>query len=704
MTHVSWILVGLIVLVIPGDVLAATTFNVDVSLTPSHAVPSTLFGQMFEDINSGDGGLYGECMFSPIVYSLLHLLTFSSAAESRISASDTEYALMNARLIERNADERTDTTAALDPWAAIGEAQLTVIADPKPVSSALPNSLQVTVPAGTSGSVGFSNSGFWGIKVESSWTYNASFYFRFPSASTFTGKLNVALQTTSGRVLASNSISVRGSQTGWTHVSLSLRPSTTAPNTDNVFAVTIEPTRGDTETAINFAMFSLFPPTFKNRPNGMRIDIAETLAEMGPAFFRFPGGNNVGQTTATRWQWNATVGSLLDRPGRVGDWGYVNTDGLGLLEYLNFFEDVGMEPIMAVWSGYSLGGTSLPENELAPYIQQAADQINFVIGEPGTSPPASLRASLGHPEPFALRFVEVGNEDFFAADTYPYRWRDFAGNLSALFPNITFIATTDAFSPIISPDPQAYDVHVYQTPGWFIQNAFYYDSFERNSTKYFEGEYAAISTNASNIFGTPDQGRLLFPDMQSASGEATFMTGLERNSDIVFAASYAPLLQHVNDSQWTPDLVSFDAGNVYRSTSFFVQKVHSSIAEKLKSPKTYQWLQLFSLNKGDEYLPTTLPDPAGTVFWSAVRNTTSQEVILKVANAGADEAAVVFQLPFTSVAESGTLQQLHGDPTASNTPEQPNSVAPVTSKIATGKVLNFTAPAFSVSVISVQVK
>lgn len=132
---------------------------------------------------------------------------------------------------------------------------------------------------------------------------------------------------------------------------------------------------------------------------------------MKPAFFRFPGGNNLeGQTFATRWQWNATVGPLLDRPGRVGDWGYVNTDGLGLYEYLIWFEDVGMEPFMAVWAGYSLDGESIAEGDLEPYIQQAIDQINFVIGDPATSAPAALRAQLGHPEPFTLHYVEVGNE------------------------------------------------------------------------------------------------------------------------------------------------------------------------------------------------------------------------------------------------------------------------------------------------------
>ncbi|GJJ10700.1 hypothetical protein Clacol_004927 [Clathrus columnatus] len=151
------------------------------------------------------------------------------------------------------------------------------------------------------------------------------------------------------------------------------------------------------------------------------------------------------------------------------------------------------------------------------------------------------RAALGHPAPFELNYVEVGNEDFFST-TYPYRWRDFVGNLSAAYPAITFIATGYTFNPPLTPNPQAWDIHVYQTPEWFAQNAFIYDGFERNGTKYFEGEYAAISTNAGNLYGTPAEGRLTFPTMQSAAGEAAFMTGFERNADIVFAASYAPLL------------------------------------------------------------------------------------------------------------------------------------------------------------------
>ncbi|KAG7091754.1 hypothetical protein E1B28_008155, partial [Marasmius oreades] len=268
----------------------------------------------------------------------------------------------------------------------------------------------------------------------------------------------VSLQSSSGQVLASSTVSLSGSQTRFARQSVVLTPSTSASDTNNKFVVTVDGAAASGRT-IRFTLFSLLPPTFKNRPNGLREDIAEALQEMGPKFFRFPGGNNIvrgillvlltiktanteisrsqkGQTVAQRWQWNNTVGPLENRPGRAGDWGYINTDGLGLFEYLQWCEDVGMEAIMAIWSGFALGGTSVSPNQLGPFIQQAADQINFVIGDPTKSAPAAVRSSLGHPAPFKLNHVEVGNEDFFAASTYQGQWSAIVQALQPQFPNI----------------------------------------------------------------------------------------------------------------------------------------------------------------------------------------------------------------------------------------------------------------------------
>ncbi|KDR72485.1 hypothetical protein GALMADRAFT_749117 [Galerina marginata CBS 339.88] len=622
--------------------------TVTVSATASHPIPSTMWGQMFEDIShSGDGGLYAE---------LLQNRAFQMVTPG--------------------------TAAALAGWNAIG-ANITVIADRAPVSSALPNSLQLNIPAGNANGLGFANTGLSGIQVISHTNYKASFYYRFQTASKFRGTFSITLQDGVGTVLDVQKVSVSGTQTTWKQVKVTLNTNITPGSSANMFAITVNGNSVAGEQ-INFAMLSLFPPTFKNRENGMRADIAQALADMKPSFFRLPGGNNLeGQAIASRWQWNNTVGPLVDRPGRLGDWSYINTDGLGLMEYLNWCEDLGMEAIMAVWAGYAVTGISLPEDQLPPYIQQAIDQINFVIGDPAKSEAAAMRASLGHPKPFPLKYVEVGNEDFFAATTYVYRWHDFVTALQAEFPDLHFIATSDVGSPTLTPKPTEYDVHVYQTPTWFAQNSFFYDTFARDGTHYFEGEYAAISTNPNNIFGSTAQGRLTFPTMQSAAGEAAFMTGLERNSDIVFAASYAPLLGHVTNNQWTPNLLAFDAGSVYKSTSYFVQ-------------------QLFSVNRGDEYLPSTLPDQAGTVFWSVVRNTPSKEIIIKISNTASTATTLTFILPFKSVSSKGSLQLLTGTAASSNTPTNPNLLAPVTSSVITGQTFNYTAPAVSVSVLTIK--
>ncbi|KAJ7201645.1 alfa-L-arabinofuranosidase precursor [Mycena pura] len=614
----------------------AVAVTVTVSATASHPIPTTLWGQMFEDISSGDGGLYAE---------LLQNRAFQQVTPN--------------------------TAAALNAWHSINGAAMAVVADPVPVSSALPNSLQVRVPTGKTGPVGFGNEGYFGIKVTGApgTAYTASFHYRFPAASSFRGTATVALQTSTGAPLVSTTVTLSAATTAWQFVNVVLHPKVSASSTANNFTVTLDGAAASGQT-VNFAMFSLFPPTFKNRPNGMRVDIATVLSEMGPSFFR---GNNLGQTVDQRWQWNATVGPLLNRPGRVGDWGYINTDGLGLMEYLNWCEDLGMQAIMAVWSGFALGGTSVAEDQLGPYIQQAIDQVLHT----------ALRASLGHPEPFPLTYVEIGNEDFFAPSTYTYRWHDIVTALEAEFPKLKFIATSDTFSPILSPNPLQYDVHVYQTPTWFAQNSFFYDGFE--------GEYAAISTNASDIFGTPADGRLTFPTMQSAvcsSGEAAFMTGLERNADIVFAASYAPVLNHVANSQW----VRHVSPQISLASSTYTHRA-SEFATDLRSSGNV-------LNRGDEYIPSTLPNATGTLFWSVVRKTSNQEIIIKISNTVGTAAPVTFVLPFATVARTGTAQVLSGAAAASNTPTTPAAVVPKNSTITTGKTFTYNAPGFSVSVLT----
>ncbi|KAF9456916.1 glycoside hydrolase [Collybia nuda] len=641
-----------------GSSLSAT-FNVAVQSTASHAMPDTLYGLMYERKpyspfqtvrylkrtyrslqHSGDGGLYGE--------------------------------LLRNRAFQIKTPGTTD---ALEAWAALNSAsRISVVKSSTPVSSGLPNSLSLSIPSGTTGTVGFSNAGYWGINVQSSWKYPGMLYYRFPSppSSTISGTFTIALQSSSGAVLGSTT-GAFSSSGGWKQIFFTLAPGTTASNDNNLFVVS---TNGATIAGqtIEFSMFSLFPPTFNSRANGFRMDLSQALLDLKPSFFRFPGGNNLeGQTAASRWNWKNTILDRLERPGRMGDWSYVNTDGMGLYDYLQWIEDMGMQSIMGVWAGYSLDGTSLPSSALGPYIQDAIDQINFAIGDPATNQWAAKRSAMGHPAAFKLKYVEIGNEDNFAGSSYnSYRWHDFATALSAAFPQITFIATsaTSGNVPSISPAPKAWDLHIYNNPAWFRGGSYNFDILARNGLQFFQGEYAATNSDSG--------ARLTYPTIDGAVAEAAYMTGFDRNSDIVFAASYAPLLNNVNSTQWTPNLVSFTASKVIKSTSYYIQ-------------------QMFSLYKGNQYLPSTTNQASTPVQWSVTRDSTNNNVI----NTATSSNTVVFTLPFGTINSAGTGTVLSGNSGASNTPTNPNAVVPRSITFTAGKTITYNAPALSASVLIV---
>ncbi|KDQ21500.1 glycoside hydrolase family 51 protein [Botryobasidium botryosum FD-172 SS1] len=604
---------------------------------------------MFEDINhSGDGGLYAE---------LLQNRAFQGVTPG--------------------------TSAALTAWTAVGGGQISVIKDSGPVSSALPNSLQFIVPSTATSSVGFKNTGYWGMKVQQGLTYKASFYAKLPSASSLSGSITVSLVGSSGQVLASGTIS--GLTTAWKQYQLSLTATASGANANNAFQLTVDGAQNRGKT-INFSMFSLFPPTFKNRANGMRTDIAQPLADIKPSFFRFPGGNNIeGQSIATFWNWTNTIGPLVNRPGRPGDWGYYNTDGLGLLEYLNFCEDTGMEPIMAVYAGYSLDGSSVPQADINKYVQHAINQINFVIGDASTNQYAAMRSQYGHPTPFKLEYVEIGNEDFFREDTYQaYRWAAFKNGIQAAFPQLKLISTA-SYGLKLSPAPSFIDLHVYQTPEWFIQNNEIYKSrsaYPLTGPHILEGEFAVTATNSSCLYGPISCGRLDFPSLRGSVAEATFMAGLERDSNLVFGACYAPLLQNINSAQWTPDLVSFDATNTILSTSYYVQ-------------------QMFSANRGDTILVTTASTPQNPLFWVVSKNSQTKQVFVKLTNTGTQASALTLNFTDLTIGSSGQATVLtNSNYNAKNTPQAPRTVVPTTSTITAGKQFTYNVPAQSVVVLA----
>ncbi|QRW09227.1 alpha-L-arabinofuranosidase [Ceratobasidium sp. AG-Ba] len=629
------------------------SINIQVTKNVAHSIPSTLYGWMWEDINhSGDGGLYAE---------LLQNRAFQVV--------------------------QPHTSGALAGWAAYNKATLDVTNGTPGVSSALPNSLQVTVPSGTSGATGFQNTGWWGIKIQSGSTYTGSFYVK---SSSYTGSITVALVSTSGQTFATTTVS--GVTSSWKKFTFSFTPSTSAPNTSNVLRFTMDGASASGKT-LNFGLFSLFPPTFKGRANGMRADLAEALAASKPGVFRFPGGNNLeGSSPATRWKWNETIGPLENRPGRQGNWGYANTDGLGLMDYLNWCEDIGAEPILGIYAGLSLGNPNpvVPQSQIQAYVQDAINEIQFITGDANTNQWAKLRAQYGRSAPWKLKYIEIGNEDFFGSDTYQsYRWAAFVNGLKAAFPNSGFeyLATTYP-STQLNPAYTYIDQHTYNVPAWFIQHAFDFDNYSRSGAKVFYGEYAVTSTNPDCIYGSVSCGRLAYPTLQGAVAEAAFMTGLERNSDVVFASAYAPTLSNVASTQWTPNVASFDAGAMVKSPSYYVQ-------------------QMFGSNRGTEVIKTT-PAPSSSValHWVVSHDANSQTVYIKASNTATSQYTANFALGFpVSTGSIGLTLLTASSITASNTLSNPNAVVPKTSTISVNSgatSFSYTFPASSVAVFAIK--
>ncbi|KAH9825343.1 family 51 glycoside hydrolase [Melampsora americana] len=561
--------------------------NVTLSVKPTHRIPN-LYGMMYEDINhSGDGGLYAEL-------------------------------LRNRALQAKNPNK--NQAAALEAWSATKGIGLKAVDLSKslPLSKALPNALEITVKAG--------------IKVDSKWDYTASFFARIAKKGEANCgpqmSINLSSKSKSATIFADKAVKTPCLNEKWQRFEVKLRPSHSAKDAKNVFKIKFKSTSKKDEV-IYITLASLFPPTYKNRKNGVRIDLAEATAELKRSFFRWGGNNIEGYSATDRWLWYQTVGPLTDRPGRKGNWGYENTDGFGLFEVLQFCEDLKMEFIGSVWAGLSLSPfKSVPENEIGKYIPEAIDMINFIQG-PVSTKQGALRAKLGHPAPFKMRYVEIGNEDFFDAKTYGYRWKHFATALAKEFPHLKFIATTLPNTPELSPTPFGWDIHTYRQPQGYSGKTQEYDSYSRKGPKIFQLEFAANGPKLGK--GPPS------PTLEGAISEAAYMTGFERNSDIVEGIAYAPTYCNVQTpeaSQWHPNLIDFDALKVIRSPSYYVQK-------------------LFAKYLGDRYLPSNLPAKDGQAFWSATVNSSDGTVFLKLVNVdpkSPHEFNIGF--PFTAVKRS----------------------------------------------------
>jgi alpha-L-arabinofuranosidase len=529
---------GLLLASLPALAGDRATLDIDAG-KPGVAIPPRFFGLMTEEINHAyDGGLYAE---------LIQNRTFQDS---------------------------TRTPAALPVhWSVVGSGRATADTN-RPVNAALPISLRLDL---SGGELGVANDGFWGIPVRPDTAYTASFYAR--CAGGFSGPIEASIRIDEGdaTVASASANSISGT---WKKYTLKLKTGPNAPTTAKARFVLSAHGTGQ----IWLSNVSLFPPTYQNAPNGLRPDLMKLMADLRPKFIRLPGGNYVeGSRFADRFNWKQMIGPVDQRPGHQGCWGYRSSDGFGLPEYLLWCKQLGAEPVLAVFAGYVLNGDHVKAGspEMAIYTQEALDEIEYVSG-PATSPWGRRRAADGFPDPFPLRYVEIGNEDWFdRSGSYDGRFTQMAKAIRKRYPRLKIIAT----APVKSFKPDLYDDHFYRSPRQLFQMATMYDlpagtpppltfngggfnGRQPGGIKTFVGEWAAQE-------GRPT------PNLRSALADAAFVMGLEKNSDAVVMECYAPLLVNVSPAdpekgyprawQWNTNLIGYDALRSFGSASYYAQ-------------------------------------------------------------------------------------------------------------------------------------
>lgn len=611
---------------------ANPTLSIDLRQAKAKVSPA-LYGLMTEEINySYDGGLYGE---------LVRNRTFQ--------------------------DGQRNSTAHWFPYE-LGDAEASMKVDPATgPSAALPLSVAVTIANATAkNQAGIANEGYWGIPLRPKTVYRGSFYAK--ASDPAIGPVSIALiNDDTGK---GPQTTVPALTTQWKRYEFTLVSGDLPVSRDNRLVLSV----GKPGT-IWFSLVSLFPPTYHGRPNGNRIDLMEKLAAMHPRFLRFPGGNYLeGNTIDQRFDWKKTIGPLVDRPTHMSPWGYRSSDGMGLLEFLSWCEDLGMQPVLAVYAGYSLRQEHVnPGPDLEPYVADALDELEYVTGGASTKWGAE-RAKDGHPAPFKLTYVEIGNEDQFdRSGSYDGRYAQFYRAIKARYPDLQIIAT----APVKSVRPDVIDEHFYRSAAQFFADTGHYDNASRQGPKIFVGEWATRE-------GGPT------PDFGAALGDAAWMTGLERNSDIVVMASYAPLFVNVNPGgmQWESDLIGYDALSSYGSPSYYAQV-------------------MFSNHLGDEILNANLEGEATRFFYSVTRDSGNGRLYVKLVNATSDPRPLTIRLDGAlSVGKTGKLIEMSAKTTAAtNTILEPENIVPVESKLTNVSArFSHTVPPYCIQVLELDTR
>jgi len=682
---------------------------------PGPKIDPIFYGLMTEEINySYDGGLYGELIRNRIFQDRpipqgRGARGGATPPAGAQAAAQTPPPTPAPAVPAPPANPAVAKNPNLINWWLVtsnGAAGDMDIDSKNPVNTiALTNSLRLDIKsAGAGRRVGVANDGYWGIPVKPNTTYTASFYAR--ASQDFHGPLTANIEGNNGTVYASGQ--VRAVTAGWKKYTLKIKTGQVQATADARFVLS-----ASNPGSLWFSLVSLFPPTYKNRPNGNRIDIMEKLADMKPSFLRFPGGNYIeGRDFENRFNWKAMIGPLEERPGHMSPWTYRSTDGMGLLEFLGWCEDLNMEPIVGVYAGMHLdqGRTTITGDALKPIVQEALEEIEYITGATSTKWGA-LRAKHGHPAPFKLRYVEIGNEDWLnnGLQNYAGRFAMFYDAIKAKYPNLQVISSLrsrDKYDHTRKPD--FLDDHFYVSIPTALAQAHYYDKYDRAATKIFVGEWATNSPR-----GGPT-GHMAF-----ALGDAAWLTGLERNADVVVMNCYAPLFCNVNPGgmQWSINLIGYDALGSFGSPAYFVQKMFSNNRGDVVLPARLDPLPMLTA----EQIPQAPVAPGGrggtpgsggptgpfdAVYATASRKNSTGDIILKLVNVQASPQPIKIDLQgVRTIAKEAKGEVLAAELAAMNSVAEPTKAAPKPITIHNaGASFTHELPAYSVTVLRLKTR
>lgn len=566
--------------------LSSLNATIKIDASKSKEISNLLLGIFFEDINyAADGGLYAEL----------------------VQNRDFEYALSD----KGGRDKDWNSYKA---WSINREQALFAIDSVSPIH---PNNKHYAVLTVNQIGAGLINEGFDGIPIKAGDKYNLSIFARTPESKK--GKLTIRLIGQNGEIYAENSTNIISAD--WKKYELVL----TANKTVSAARIEITP---QMTGKVELDMISLFPQkTFKGHKNGLRADLAQVIADMKPRFVRFPGGCVAhGDGIGNIYRWKNTIGPLEARKPQRNLWGYHQTAGLGYFEYFQFCEDLGAEPVPVVAAGVPCQNSGhngcviagqqggIPMCEMDDYVQEVLDLIEYANGDITTTW-GKKRAETGHPKPFNLKYIGIGNEDLIT-DIFEERFTMIYKAVKEKYPEITVIGTTGPFyegSDYVEGWKLATKLHVpmvdehyYNPPGWYIHNQDFYDKYDRSKPKVYLGEYAA------HLPGRPN-------NIETALAEALHLANIERNGDIVTMTSYAPMLAKEGHTQWNPDLIYFNNTEVKPTVGYYVQK-------------------LYGENSGDRYLlgEMELSDTQDAVrkriVQSVVCDSKTGDMIIKIVN------------------------------------------------------------------------